>query len=248
MKSFKEFNSNMTEGHDRFPSDEMTMKELRIAINSAKNIVDMMEQGASVQRWQISAIVKASDELASVYTSMSADMPDEDDYEDYEDEVVGYEYPSMYGEAAESQAQAISARIALKHKKDGTKPEAGTASAEMMDMSVKELEDFTKVKKGAPYKVSDDLDEATKSPYSKAGTALWNAAQEYKGTRDYDDLMYHRGLFKSTDPKEHEFSAKSVRNLDTAMRDVVSDAVHRNSSKANSLKWHKAAGLKRTKD
>ena len=59
-------------------------------------------------------------------------------------------------EKAESEAQAIAARIALKHKREGTKPEAGSASAEMMKMSEKDLEDFTKAKKGAPYKVNED--------------------------------------------------------------------------------------------
>jgi hypothetical protein len=59
-------------------------------------------------------------------------------------------------EKAESEAQAIAARIALKHKREGTKPEPGSASAEMMKMSEKDLEDFTKMKKGAPYKVNED--------------------------------------------------------------------------------------------
>lgn len=95
MKRFKDLKEELlSEGHDRYPGDEMTMKELRIAINSAKNIIDMIEDGATVMRWQISAIVKASEELASVYTSMSAD--EEDEWEDdYEDEVVAYEYPWM---------------------------------------------------------------------------------------------------------------------------------------------------------
>jgi len=99
MKSFKELleeNTLFTEGHDRYPGDKMTMKELRIAINSAKNILDMIDDGAEVMRWQISAIVKASEELASVYTSMSADENEEE-----EDAVVAYTeygFPSMYEE------------------------------------------------------------------------------------------------------------------------------------------------------
>lgn len=66
--------------------------------------------------------------------------------------------PSDLKEKAESEAQAIAARIALKHKREGTKPEPGTASAEMMKMSEKDLEDFTKMKKGAPYKVDESTD------------------------------------------------------------------------------------------
>jgi hypothetical protein len=90
MKTFKQLlEDRLDEGHDRYPGDDMTQKELQIAINSAKNILDMIKDGATMMRWQISAIVKASDELASVYTSMSADEEGEDD---------DYDYPSMYGE------------------------------------------------------------------------------------------------------------------------------------------------------
>jgi hypothetical protein len=79
--------------------------------------------------------------------------PDEDDsrpadYKDGEDMAVY--------EAAESKAQAIAARIALKHKREGTKPKEGTASADMMKMSEKDLEDFTKTKPGAPDKVEEE--------------------------------------------------------------------------------------------
>lgn len=114
MKSFKVLIEELVnENYDSYPADEMTMSELRIAINAAKNILDMFESGARVQRWQISAIVKASDELASVCTNIRADldaeMEDEEEwlngYDDDEDEAegeyVGYEYPSMYGEEVE---------------------------------------------------------------------------------------------------------------------------------------------------
>ena len=62
-------------------------------------------------------------------------------------------------EKAESEAQATAARIALKHKRAGTKPKPGSASAEMMKMSEKDLEDFTKMKKGAPKKVDEVSDK-----------------------------------------------------------------------------------------
>lgn len=98
MKSFKQIleENLLSEGSYEYPGDDMTMKELRIAINAAKNILDMIEDGSMVQRWQISAIVKASEELASVCTSMRADMEEyeEDDYEE-EPMYVGFEYPRM---------------------------------------------------------------------------------------------------------------------------------------------------------
>jgi hypothetical protein len=103
MKTFRQLieTTYLNEGHDRYPGDDMTEKELKIAINSARNILEMLEDGASLMRWQISAIVKASDELASVCTSMRADEEDGDgkwiEYDEY-DMPSDYDY-SIYGES-----------------------------------------------------------------------------------------------------------------------------------------------------
>jgi len=99
MKTFKQLieeKQGLNEGGDMYPADGMTMKELKIACYAAQNILDRLEDGAMIQRWQISAIVKAKEELASVYTSMSAGAEDEEDGE-YDE----YGYPSMYGEESE---------------------------------------------------------------------------------------------------------------------------------------------------
>lgn len=109
MKRFKELREELLrEGGEMYPADEMTMKEVKIACYAANNILDRLENGVMIQRWQISAIVKAAEELSSVYTSMSADEEGEDEYDDeWEDEYdeepvyVGFEYPSMYGEEVE---------------------------------------------------------------------------------------------------------------------------------------------------
>jgi hypothetical protein len=92
MKTFKQLmeeRQEITEGSYDYPGDEMTMKELKIACYAAQNILDRLESGSMIQRWQISAIVKASEELASVYTSMSTD-DDEDEYDEYDSPMVGY--------------------------------------------------------------------------------------------------------------------------------------------------------------
>ena len=81
MKTFKE----LKETYNSQPADDMTMKELKIACVSARNILDMLEQGQDIKRWQISAIVKASEELSSVYTSLLAD----DEYPDYDADIYG---------------------------------------------------------------------------------------------------------------------------------------------------------------
>lgn len=106
MKTFKQLieEKQLSEGGDMYPADEMTMKELKIACYSAQNILERLEDGAMIQRWQISAIVKAAEELASVYTSMSADEFD-DDEEMWGDTEAGdmyydeYGFPTMYEEA-----------------------------------------------------------------------------------------------------------------------------------------------------
>jgi hypothetical protein len=96
MKTFKQILEEkqiLSEGGERYEADEMTMKELKIACYAAQNILDRLDNGASIQRWQISAIVKASEELASVYTSMSADEGEEDEYDEYDmPQSYGYQY------------------------------------------------------------------------------------------------------------------------------------------------------------
>lgn len=86
----------------------------------------------------------------------------------------------------------------------------------------------------------------SKTPYKKAATALWNAAQRHKGD-DKSSLLYHHKMLSSSDPKDHELSANHAGHHDTYMRDIVSDAVHHNSSKRNSAKWHNYNGIKRLK-
>lgn len=104
MKTFKQIieeKQQLSEGGEMYPADDMTMKELKIACYAAEKILERLEGGASIQRWQISAIVKASEELASVYTSLSVDDDEEqaawDDEEMWgdEDDGAGY-YDDLY--------------------------------------------------------------------------------------------------------------------------------------------------------
>lgn len=69
-------------------ADDMSVSELKIAINSANNVLDMLAEGKKLERWQISKIVLASDYLASVCTNMRADthLEDEEEPEESEDE------------------------------------------------------------------------------------------------------------------------------------------------------------------
>lgn len=95
MKTFKQIieeKQQLSEGGEMYHADDMTMKELKIACYAAEKILERLEGGASIQRWQISAIVKASEELASVYTSISVDDDEEQaswDDEAWDDEGEG---------------------------------------------------------------------------------------------------------------------------------------------------------------
>lgn len=76
-------------------------------------------------------------------------------------------------EKSMSQAQAIAARIALAVKR-GKLPKSKLqgASKEMIKMSEKDLEDFTKAKKGAPYKVSESTNLREKAYVSSMSPEL----------------------------------------------------------------------------
>lgn len=64
--------------------DDMTRSELSAAIMAAEEILDMMDDGVTIERWQLSEIITASKSLTDVYINMSAD--NDDDESDDEEE------------------------------------------------------------------------------------------------------------------------------------------------------------------
>lgn len=99
---------------------------------------------------------KESDDLIKKMKKDKTRIADREDDEEVYDQSYTEE-PFDLEEKAESKAQAISARIALAVKR-GKLPKSKLqgASKEMFKMSEKDLEDFTKEKKGAPYKVEEE--------------------------------------------------------------------------------------------
>jgi hypothetical protein len=89
-------------------------------------------------------------------------------------------------EKAESENQAIAARIAMQHKKAGTKPKAGTASAEMAKMSKADLKDFTKAKSGAPKKVKEEDTDTRDTKAEKAGKRVTKDIEYDEKAKDGD--------------------------------------------------------------
>lgn len=61
--------------------DEMTIRELKIACYTSGKILEMMMQGKSPERWNLSKITLAADYLTTVYTFMSSLEGNEPQYE-----------------------------------------------------------------------------------------------------------------------------------------------------------------------
>jgi hypothetical protein len=66
--------------------DDMTRSELSAAIMAAEEILDMMDDGVTIERWQLSEIITASKSLTDVYINMSADNDDDEEESDDEEE------------------------------------------------------------------------------------------------------------------------------------------------------------------
>lgn len=96
-----------------------------------------------------------------------------------------------------------------------------------------------------------EISEAA-SPYHKAAAHLEKMTKDPKFSRAYKedipDIKSHIDHLKSNDPARHKQSARHSRNHDTIIRDIVSDAVHKNSSKEHSKAWHDHAGLQRLRE
>jgi len=116
-----------------------------------------VSEAEGLEGWVQAKITKAADYIGSVYHHLEYDQNFE---EQNAPTLEGADYKHTLKlklqEKAESKAQRRAAAIALKHKKEGTQPEPGSASAEMMSMSVADLEDFAKgSESGLPNKVED---------------------------------------------------------------------------------------------
>ncbi len=84
MKSYKELKNSLKEGYDE-EHDDMSIRELKIACYTSGKILEMLENGAELERWNLSKITLAADYLTSVYTFMQSNMDDESEYDDEPD-------------------------------------------------------------------------------------------------------------------------------------------------------------------
>lgn len=100
MKTFKQvLNEVACEAQNH--EDDMSKRELQVAVNAAQEIISMLDSGASMERWNESKVTLASDYLVSVCTYMktqhhSDDETIEDEMNDGDDqEYIGHEYTHL---------------------------------------------------------------------------------------------------------------------------------------------------------
>jgi hypothetical protein len=87
MKRFNEFvKENIKENYEEY--DDMSIRELKIACYTSQKILEMVENGGELERWNLSKITLAADYLTSVYTFMQSNMDTEQEYDD-----SGYDSP-----------------------------------------------------------------------------------------------------------------------------------------------------------
>lgn len=142
---------------------QMARAELYKTAKYAIKLHDMLKnvsEREGLEGWVQSKITKAGDYMSSVYHHLDY----ETQFGDGQEAPVTPENMQSYKESlahklqekAASQSQQQAAGIALKHKREGTTPKPGTASAEMMSTSVAELEKIAGTShEGLPDKVGD---------------------------------------------------------------------------------------------
>ena len=157
---------------------QMARADLYKIAKYAIKLHDMLKQvteETGLEGWQQAKITKASDYISSVYHNLDYEMKFDGNAGELGEGKKKYKSAAQrkaihankaknessdpykqslrakLAEKAESKDQQRAAGIALKHKREGTKPPKGSASEEMMKMSTKELEKFAGTKhKGLP--------------------------------------------------------------------------------------------------
>ena len=111
--------------------------------------------------------------------------------------------------------QAVAARIALKHKREGTMPPKGTASRSMMDMSQKQLKDYTKAEPGAPKKVTEGLLDQRSKKSTRSEEASKKLAADISKRKEKAEDIEIKGkekIFDSELKKEQMVFGHKLRN------------------------------------
>jgi len=146
QKEFREGLGDLAHKAERDHEVQMARADLYKIAKYAIQLHDLLKtvsEEEGLQGWQQAKITKAADYMSSVFHNLDyemkfgkgQEMPAEVANESYKEKLA-----KKLSERAASTDQRRAAAIALKHKKEGTKPQAGSASESMMSMSVAELE------------------------------------------------------------------------------------------------------------
>lgn len=195
MKKIQEGLGELADAAERDHEVQMARSDLYKIAKYAIKLHDMLKtvsEAEGIEGWQQAKITKAADYISSVYHAldydmkfanggqMAAEMPVES--KNYVESLR-----AKLAEKAVSQSQQQAAGIALSHKRKGTRPEAGTASAEMMSMSVAELEKMAGTKhKGLP----DHVDEGV---CPDCGNPSWRTMSETEAQKGVDGKRCWKG-------------------------------------------------------
>ena len=185
MKKIQEGLGELADRAERDHEVQMARADLYKLAKYAVKLHDMLKtvsEAEGIEGWQQAKITKAADYISSVYHALDYDMrfnqgmvgegksPHKKGTKAYKKHMAAMHAgmgESTYMEAlaaklsekAVSQNQQQAAGIALAAKRGGKKPKAGTASAEMINMSVAELEKIAGTKhKGLPDTVGESVD------------------------------------------------------------------------------------------
>ena len=166
MKKIQEGLGELADAAERDHEVQMARSDLYKLAKYAIKLHDMLKsvsEAEGIEGWQQAKITKAADYISSVYHALDYDMK----FSNKGDmtnaitvETIDYidSLNIRLSEKAVSQSQQQAAGIALAAKRGGKKPEAGTASSEMMSMSIAELEKIAGTKhKGLPDHVDEGL-------------------------------------------------------------------------------------------
>lgn len=206
---------------------QMARSQLYKIASYAIKLHEMMKEVTDpngIEAWQSAKITKASDYMGAVYHDLEYKLKVEQGGElgaEAGEIAVGEEAKpkKKYGkmketsdpyvselrgtlrhklaEKAVSQSQQQAAGIALKHKREGTKPKEGSAAAEMMSMSKSDLEDFAGTKhKGLP----DKKESTNEAPY-RGSSNRYGGSMGGPEKRDFKRREMEKELGNEKTPK-----------------------------------------------
>lgn len=174
-KTIKEGLADLADMAERDHEVQMARSDLYKIAKYAIKLHEMLKnvsEADGIEGWQQAKITKAADYISSVFHALDYDMkfesvkvPESRVEKKYKPTLTNEQLKSYKGtlsaklqEKAVSTSQQQAAGIALKHKREGTKPPAGSASESMMSMSIAELEKIAGTRhKGLP----DHVNEST---------------------------------------------------------------------------------------